>query len=351
LSFAESDFKSEDRNVACAVKAIIRDVSYVLPETVVTNDDLRREHPEWDLSRIEKRTGVQRRHLANATETALDLASRAAERLFEAHPGLRERVDAILFCTESADYHIPPNSCLLHGRLDLPESVFALDVDLGCSGYPYCLALARGLIAAGTASNILLVTADTYSKFIDPNDQAVRVLFGDAAAVSWITAGESGGIIDVQCGTAGKYYEKFIIRGGGCRASEETDVTANPTAPCRLAAKIQMDGASILAFSNAKIPPAINALLNRNGLTVPEIDLFLFHQASQVVLDSVSRLLRIDPRQEFSNLANVGNTVSASIPIALKDALTAGRLAPGNSVVLCGFGLGLSWSTMLLKWS
>ena len=336
-----------------AVSVTIRDVAYAVPETVVTNDDLRRLHPQWDLDRIEKRTGVRRRHVARECETALDLAQAATLRLFESHPGLHEQVDAILFCTESPDYPISaPMPACCTDAWNFLNTYSRWTSIWGCSGYPYCLALARGLIVAGTAKNVLVVNADTYSKFMASEDQAVRVLFGDAAAVSWISA-DCGGpeVVDIQCGTAGRHYEKFIVRAGGCRPIAEAEPAGKgPNTRPRPADKIQMDGASILAFTNVKIPPAINSLLARNGLAVQDVDLFLFHQASQMVLDSVCRLLRIRPERMFSNLADVGNTVSASIPMAYKDALRAGRIEPGKTLVLCGFGLGLSWGSVLLRW-
>jgi 3-oxoacyl-[acyl-carrier-protein] synthase-3 len=336
-----------------AASTMIQDIAYALPETLLTNAQLRLEHPGWDMDRIQKRTGVSQRYVAAPGETALDLAHRAACQLFAAHPDLRSQVDGILFCTETADHIIPPNACILHGRLGLPEHVLAFDVDLGCSGYPYCLAVARGLVATGMARNLLVANADTYSKLMDADDQSVRVLFGDAAAVSWIAASDGpAGILDIQCGTAGAYYDKFIVPDGGCRLLPEGSTAENP-APANASHardKIKMDGASILAFANTKVPAAVTTLLKRNGLSVADIDLFVFHQASQMVLDSVARMLRIKPEQLFSNLANVGNTVSASIPMVLKDALMAGRLAPGSKVVLCGFGLGLSWGSVLLQW-
>ena len=333
----------------------IADIAYALPETVLGNDDLRRENPEWDFARLEKRTGVLRRHVAQPGQTALDLGALACEKLFQAHPELPQKVDAIVFCTESADYLLPPNACVLHGRLGLPEHVLAFDVDLGCSGYPYCLGLARGMLSSRMASNVLLVNSDTYSKFIDKHDQSCRTLFGDGAAASWITACEQGqGILDVACGTAGRFFDKFLIPAGGCRrlhADGPTRDDAQGPQSTKPPDTIHMDGTAILAFVNSKVPRQLSQLLDRNGLGVQDVDLFVFHQASQMVLDTLPGLLKIRPEQTYSNLAEVGNTVSASIPIALADARDAGRLNAGDTVVLCGFGLGLSWASVLLKWT
>jgi len=336
------------------MESCIEDIAYALPDTVVTNEDLRRDNPGWDMARLEKRTGVRRRHVAAPGQTALDLGLRACEKLFGVRPEAKAKVDAIIFCTETADYVLPPNACVLHGKLALPESVLAFDVDLGCSGYPYCLGLAKGMLSTRMAANVLLVNADTYSKLIHKNDQSTRTLFGDAAAASWITASDDArGIVDLECCTAGQLYEKFIVPGGGYRRPRSDQATgteleeADPTKPHDT---IHMDGMGILAFVNAKIPGHVKTLLERNGLGIEDVDLFVFHQASQMVLDTLPRLMKIRPEQMHSNLAEVGNTVSAAIPIVLKDAAEAGRLARGDTVLVCGFGLGLSWGSALLKW-
>ncbi len=332
----------------------IRDIAYALPETALTNDALKEENPDWNMQRVETRAGVRCRYVAAEWQTSLDLGLEACGRLFDAHPDLPERIDALLFCTETADHILPPNACILHGKLGLPDRVFAMDIDLGCSGYPYSLAVARGLVATGVATNVLVVNADTYSKFIPKQDMSTRVLFGDGAAASWIGGcRDNEGVIDIAYGTAGSHYDKFIIPAGGCRLpradaqADQSNVAGGNGKPLDA---IQMDGLGILSFVNAKIPPHLRELLERNQLQVSDVDLFVIHQASRMVLDSLARLLGIRPEQLFSNLSEVGNLVSASIPIALKSAWQDGRLSAGHTVVLCGFGLGLSWGSVLMRW-
>lgn len=332
--------------------AQLRDIAVFLPRAVLTNDDLRREHPEWNLDQVVARSGVKARHVAAAGETALDLGLRACQRLFEAHPGLAERVDTVIFCTQSPDYILPPNACVLHKLLGLPERVAALDINHACSGYVYSLLLADSMIRAGTAKDVLLVHADTYTKFIHPGDRSARVLFGDGAAASWISAGrEEGRIEDVVCGTAGAHFDKFFIPAGGCRtprsddtATETTDFSGN----VRTRETIHMSGRDILSFVSSTIPRHVTEVLKRNGLGVEDVDLFIFHQASALVLDSLARLLRLTPPKVYRNLERIGNTVSASIPIAVREALDAGRVARGERVLLCGFGAGLSWGSALV---
>jgi len=335
------------------MRAEIKKISYYLPEQVVTNDDLERENPDWDMGLVGSRIGVLKRHIAREDETALDLAIKACKNMFAEDRSLKGLVDGIIFCTQSGDYILPPDSCILHKELGLGEDVFAFDLNLACSGYVYGLALAQGLISSGRAANILLVNADTYSKYINKHDRSVRVLFGDGAAVSWIAAsGSEKGIIDIRCSTYGKYYDKFIIPAGGCRtprsratASSNTDNSGNARTP----ENIYMDGMAILAFVNSKIPAQINGILSKNGLGIEDIALFVFHQASKPSLDKLASLLKIDPEKVYSNIDRVGNTVSASIPIALKDAIEEGRASAGDKVLLSGFGVGLSWGTAIVN--
>lgn len=328
-------------------------IEYELPATVLTNAALHDENPSWDMRLVEARAGVRQRHVAAATETAYDLGRAAAQRLLGSQPGLRERVQAVIFCTQTPDYIMPPNACLLQATLGLPETVLAFDFNLACSGYVYGLALGRGLAAAGLARDILLVTGDTYSKLIHPADRSARVLFGDGVAASWLTASDgSTGVLDVECCTDGHGYERFIVRAGGCRLPRSA-LTAQPqvdgSGNMRTAEHIEMDGMGILSFVNTKLPGHVRRLLDRNGLTIDDVDLFVFHQASRLALDSLVRLLRIPPAKSYDNLATVGNTVSASIPIALAQALAEGRVRSGSLVLLCGFGVGLSWASALVR--
>jgi 3-oxoacyl-[acyl-carrier-protein] synthase III len=336
------------------VGIVIQDIACHLPEAVLSNEQLRNENPDWDMNRVESRAGVVRRHIAADGETSLDLAVVACERLFAANASLKDCVDAIVFCTQSPDHILPGNACLLHGRLDLPESVLALDISLACSGYVYGLAVVEGLLRSGRSKNALLVNSETYSKYIHQRDRSAKVLFGDGAAASWICEREDViGLRDIELATCGKKYDSFFVPAGGCRLPH-CEATAKPVTDesgnvCTLD-HIHMDGMGVLNFVNSRVPAQIKRLLERNGLTAADVDLFVFHQASKMATDSLTRLLRIAPDRVFLNLRDVGNTVSASIPIALKDAMIAGRCPPGSKVVLCGFGAGLSWATALYQY-
>ena len=310
------------------MRVSIKRVAYYLPEQSVSNRQLQDENPAWDMGRVEARTGVLRRYIAQDHQTALDLAVRACEQLL--HDGDRlEEIDGLIFCTQSEDYIMPPNSCILHQRLHLSEQVLAFDLNLACSGFVYGLALAQGLVQARIAKSILLVTADTYSKYIHKQDRSTRPLFSDGAAATWLVgSGGSQGMIDIRCATSGQHYEKFMIPAGGCRIPKgaQTAVSqADHSGNVRTLEHIHMDGLGILAFVNSRVPQQVRSILSDNGFSIDDVDLFVFHQASELALNSLTSLLQIKPEKVFRNIREVGNTVSASIPIALKDAVDSGQ--------------------------
>jgi len=333
-------------------RTAIEAIAVALPDRVLSNDDLKKEHPDWGFERLEQRTGVFARHIAAEGETALDFALRACQQL-EAEGRLRpDEINALIFCTQSPDYVMPPNSCILHGKLGLPAGVMAFDITLACSGYIYGLQLADSLIRSGSARRVLLATADTYSRYIHSGDRATRCLFGDGGAVSVLSASPDGrGIRDIRCGTAGRQHEKFIIPAGGMRVARSAETareTADLSGNVRSAEHIRMDGIGVLSFFNATVPCSVKEILAANQLSLADVDLFVFHQASQIVLDSLRGALAIPQEKMVYDLAEVGNLVSASIPVALQHAFERGQAKHGQLALLCGFGVGLSWATALV---
>jgi 3-oxoacyl-[acyl-carrier-protein] synthase III len=330
----------------------IEAIAYAFPAARVTNADLKALHPGWDFERLEKRTGVLSRYVASPGETALDFAVSACEKLDARGRLAPARIDAIIFCTQTPDYLMPPNACLLHGKLNLAPGVLAFDINLACSGYIYGLQLAASLLKSGAAQRVLLATADTYTRYIHPGDRATRCLFGDGGAVSVVSEAEDvWPILDIRCGTAGKHFDKFLIPAGGMRcprSAETARETVDPSGNVRTAEHIRMNGMGVLSFFNSTIPPVVRDTLCRNRLRIEDIGLFVFHQASQVALDSLRSALRIPPEKLALDLAEVGNLVSASIPVAFERAIERGA-ARGQKVLLCGFGVGLSWGTALIE--
>lgn len=334
------------------MSVLIKGIEYFLPECIVTNNDLHEENPNWEMASIEAKSGVSQRHIARDDETALDLAKRACDRMFSQARYDKSMIDAVIFCTQSPDYLMPSNAFLIHDYLDLPDNVLAFDINLACSGYVYGLTLARALIVAQTASNVLLVTGDTYSKYINKRDRSARVLFGDGASVSWIQSAAYGkGIQDTLLASSGKNFAKFYIPGGACRmpATEDTrKETADESGNIRSKHDIHMDGLGVWRFIQSTVPIQIRRLLERNSLSKDDIDLYVFHQASKMTIDSLTKALRLNTEKVYMDISNIGNTVSTSIPIALKDAMSAGRITEGSRVLISGFGVGLSWGTMIM---
>jgi len=334
------------------INAHLSALDYALPAHRVTNAELAQLHRQWRMEQVVLRAGVEERYWCAPGETPLDLAEAACRRLAQ-RVDLSE-VDALLFCTQTPDYPMPPNACLLQHRLGLPHTVAALDFALACSGYIYGLYLAKGLIGAGLARQVLLVTADAYSKWMHPDDRGPVTLFGDGAAATLICAGAGdAGLGEFALRTDGGQMACFYVPAGGARqpASPQTQLPlADKNGNIRTAQNLLMDGAAVLDFVKQEIPPLVRALLQQAHLTLDELDLVVFHQASRLALDFLHRALHIAPRQQFENLARVGNTVSASIPMALRDAETQGVLRPGMRVMLVGFGVGLSWGGCIVRW-
>jgi len=332
----------------------IKGIEYHLPERVVENKQLQADHPDWDLAAVAAKTGVLSRHVAGEGEFASDLGYEAARKVFSSTGTRPEDIDALLFCTQSADYIMPPNATLLHARLGLPKSVAAFDFTLACSGFVYGAAMAHSFIDALDYRRVLLVTADTYSRYLHHDDRSASTLFGDAgAAVLFERSTSESRILDILLGTDGAGGEKFIVRAGGLRvprspstAQPKRDIAGNVHSDD----KICMDGPAVLNFTKTIIPSNVKAILDRNQLSVRDLRLVLFHQASRLALDRLAESLQIPSDRTFSNLASLGNTVSASLPILIKDADRAGRLKSGDLVLFVGFGVGFSFGSCLMRW-
>lgn len=331
--------------------AVIRAVDYHLPEAVLTNEQLAACYPEWSAQKIEDKLGVRSRHIAAAGECASDLGVQAARRLFASGACAPEEIDFLLLCTQSPDYFLPTTACAMQDRLGLPRSIGALDFNLGCSGYVYGLSLAKGLIETGQARNVLLITAETYSKFIHPDDRSVRTLFGDAAAATLIGCAADAAadgrpwIGPFVFGTDGAGAPHLIVKSGAMRQPVATIADGR-----RGDANLFMNGPEILTFTLTTVSRTVAELLAKAGRRIEEIDLFVFHQGSKQVLDGLRRKCGIAEERFMVYLRDVGNTVSSTIPVALTEALRAGRLQPGSLVMLVGFGVGLSWGATLVRW-
>lgn len=335
------------------MKAAIEAIDYHLPEATLGTEDLAREFPNWSVAKIEQKTGIRQRRIASPVECSSDLGIAAARRLFAGGKARPENIDFLLFCTQSPDYFLPTTACLIQDALGIPKHAGALDFNLGCSGFVYGLGMAKGLIETSQASNVLLITAETYSKFIHPEDRSTRTIFGDAAAATLIAgrnlACESIG--PIVYGTDGSGAPNLIVPVGGARQrngdpDEKTDAEGNR----RGSGNLYMNGPEVFAFTMREVPSSISALLRRTSTSIEDYDLFIFHQANLYMLNHLRKALQIPEEKFYLAFGHCGNTVSSTIPIALAHAAAEGRLSPGNRVMLAGFGVGYSWATASVVW-
>lgn len=336
--------------------AAISGIEYHLPNEKLLSQQLANEFPEWSVEKIDAKTGIAERHIASETECSSDLAVEAATKLFRSGVCQVEDIDYILFCTQSPDYFLPTTACLIQSRLSIPQSAGALDYNLGCSGFVVGLGLAKGLIETGQATNVLLLTGETYSKFIHPRDKSVRTLFGDAAAATLVAATEREGkppIGPFVYGTDGSGAGNLIVSTGGMRnprSAETASLYEDESGNTRSQDNLFMNGAEIFNFTLRTIPRCVTTLLDRAELGMEAVDLFVFHQANQYMLDHLRKKMKIPEQKFLISMSHCGNTVSSSIPIALKDAQLSGRLRPEQLVMLVGFGVGYSWAASFLRW-
>ena len=332
------------------MKAYIQGISYYLPERVCTNDELVSAFPEWDVEKVYAKVGVRERHLAAQTQTAGDLAEATARKLFEEYGISPSAIDFVLLCTQSPDYRLPSTACILQDRLGIPTSAGALDYDLGCSGCIYGLALAKGLVTAGLARNVLLLTAETYTKYLHPDDKSNRTIFGDGAAACLVSAEEGlAEIGDFVFGTDGSGAGELMVKTGGARFPEASGLsTVDDDGHVNREDWLYMNGSAIFNFTLERVPALVKELLQKAGLEKDALDYYVFHQANKFMLSTLRKVLGI-PKDKFHiDLERSGNTVSPTVFIALKDCLDQGILHPGMTVMACGFGVGLSYGGTIL---
>ncbi|WP_036177834.1 3-oxoacyl-ACP synthase III family protein [Ureibacillus massiliensis] len=330
------------------IKSYIKAITYYLPSEIVSNDSN---------DRMTKKIGIFSKHVTNENEFASDLAYYAAEELFSKNLCNKDEIDMLIYCTQSPDYFLPTTACIIQDRLGLKKSVGAFDYNLGCSGYGYGLSMAKGFIETGIAKNVLLLTADTYSKYINPLDGTVKPLFGDGASATLITGAdylEKECIGSIVFGTDGSGAENLIVPAGGLKepiSNTSFEETEDSRGNVRTRKNLYMNGKEIFNFAVREIPRAIEDLLSKNNQKLEDYDYFIFHQANEYMMETLRRKLGI-PKEKFSvQLADCGNTVSSTIPIALYRDFEEGKIKVGDNIMLVGFGVGYSWFANSIIWN
>lgn len=321
----------------------ITGIGSYLPEKIMTNFDMEKivdTTDEW----IRTRTGIQERRIAADDETTSDLALKAAERAMNDAEINPEELDLIICATVTPDFLFPATACLIQDRLGAKNAA-AFDLEAGCSGFVYGLCVATQFIQNGFYQKVLIIGAETLSKITNWKDRSTCVLFGDGAGAVIVERVSEGGILGMNLGSqgaGGKFLD--MPAGGSSRPASVTSVEEDLH-------YIRMDGNQVYRFA-VKImgKAAINAL-NDAGIGPEDVDFMIPHQANTRIIDAAAKRLNLPPEKVFINLPKYGNTSSASIPIALDEALKEGLIKKGDKIVMVGFGAGLTWAAAAIQWT
>jgi 3-oxoacyl-[acyl-carrier-protein] synthase-3 len=313
-----------------------------VPDNVVTNEDLRRTKgfdPAW----IEQRSGIlERRHAPPELATS-DLCVEAGKRAMQAAVVRPQDVDLLVIGTFTPDHLCPSTACLVQHRLGLEGPAF--DLSAACSGFMYALSTAAQFVATGNARTALVIGGDTNSRYMNPKDQRVFPLFGDGAGAAVVTRGEPRqGLLCYQLGADGGGGPLLVVPGGGTREPATVEMIQAGRQ------YVYMDGRNVFKWAVRALSDTIALVLEQSGLTVQDVSLYLLHQANIRIIDAAIQQLGIPPEKVFNNIQRYGNTSGGSVPIALDEAFRAGRIKPGDTLLLSGFGAGLTWGTALFRW-
>ena len=322
--------------------SFIKHISTYFPERSLSNKEISEKFTEWDNDKIVKKIGIKNRFIAGDNEFVSDMATKVANKLFDENNFDRSQIDFVLLCTQSPDYYLPATACIVQNNLGLRKNIGSLDFNQGCSGYVYGLSLAKGLIFAGTAKNVLLITAETYTKHIHNEDKGNLSIFGDAATASVIN-NEDGlyKICDFTLGTDGSGSSDLIVKNGGLRnpKTDSKDIDSGNF--------LYMNGTAVFNFTIENVPKLINQVLLKNNMDKSEIDQFVLHQANSFMLNYLRKRSKIDKEKFVIDMENYGNTVSSTIPIALKNLID--KKNNKDNILIAGFGVGYSWGATILK--
>ena len=327
----------------------ITNIEYYLPEQILTNEQLAKQFPDWSSEKIEKKVGIRERHIVREDETALDLALITGKKILKNYD--KDKIDFLLFCTQSPEYYLPSGACILQDKIGLKEDIGAFDYNLGCSGFVYGLALAKSLITSRIANSILLITSETYTKYIHPKDKSNRTIFGDAAAATIIEKSEEEQIGEFALGTDGSGYKNLIVPNGGLRNKYDPNAKEidDGSGSIRTNNNLYMNGIDVFSFSIDIVPKVTKEILNKNKLILNDIDFTIFHQTNKCINEYLREKMRIHKDKYYLDLLYTGNTSSCTIPIAIKNSLDRNIIKKGNKILIIGFGIGYSWGGTVIE--
>lgn len=326
----------------------LRDIAIAIPSKNFDAEEI----SKWcslDITFIKNKIGVERRAFLGPKETLNELAKEACEKLLLRNQLLsRDKIQLVILVTQNPDYKLPHTSALIHSDLDLNPNTACFDVNLGCSGYVYALSIARGIMKTEGLAEGILITCDPYSRIMVPSDRITFALFGDAATATWLSMEEGAEIGKADLGTDGSGANHLIVKAGGSAFPLSSVWYPDGNVPNPEDLRLYMNGRAILKYMIEHVPESVYRCLEMNHVSISEVDYFIFHQASKLLLEKLTSKMGLNVNKVPSNLNHFGNTVSSSIPILLAQMIDQGLLFH-KKVVVSGFGVGLSWATNIVQ--
>lgn len=336
------------------MKAYIKHISSYLPHKKVSNQDFFTKFSELTSKKVTfLKIGVNNRHIVQPNETASDLSFNAANKLFEEHNFDKNELDALIFCSTEFDHYTPITAAILQNRLELSNQIATFDLVSSCTGFIHGIALAKGLIEANDYSNVLLLCVSTLTNTFHEKDANSHFLFGDAATAILVGSRNEKGIGKITIGTDGSRKDYIIVKDGGGRNKLTTDSykeTENEFGNITTNANFFMNGMGIFLFGLKTVPLLVEQILSENKLSFDEVDYFVFHQANAFLLKTLQKKMNIPDEKFIIFMKNTGNTVAASIPLALQHLFYQKKIKKGSKILLAAFGTGLTWGGTIISY-
>ena len=323
-------YNVEIKGIACAV-----------PERIVKSEEYNEVFGAENVQKFINMTGIKERHVALNEQCASDLCYTAAKKLLEKLNWEPSSVDALIMITQTPDYAVPATACVLQHRLGLGEDCIAFDVNLGCSAYVYGLWLAGTMISSQSLNRVLLLVGDTSNFGINPNDSATAMLFGDGGAATALEKAE-GKSMKYFLKTKGSSYNSIIVPAGHARSRSSVATQASDY-------ELTMNGSEVFAFTISDVPSSIKHFMSQYNIDKNDVDMYVFHQANLFILKHLAKKLNISMEKLAISIDRYGNTSGESIPLTLVDALGSEDSNEPVRLLLCGFGVGLSWGGIYVE--
>lgn len=327
-------------------------IAYSLPKNKLTKQDLSERFSNEYIERILPTTGIIERRVASENECASDFAFNAAQKIFEKGVDPKS-VDLLIMATQMPDYQMPTTACLLQTRLGIPTSAAAFDINLGCSQFVYALAVANAWVKAGMAKKALVLAGDTPTRTLNKMDNTVVPLFGDGGCACIVEEVKGAGFIGFDFGSDGRGAKDLIRPTSGFRVAKTEESAKEiqfPDGSIRSQNDLYMNGGNIFLFAIKSVPVSVKNALKAANLDFSDINHFIFHQASEMIVKSFAKLMKLPAEKVHFKLHDVGNIGGSTVAVTLTDAYLQGKIKKGDKILLSAFGVGLSWATAILEW-